>query len=153
MKAADDWSPFEGQAEFEFAEFLYCKERMSKSNINALLKLMAKKHDTGPIFDNYDHLCGTIDATELGDAPWMRGTLQYCGEIPATDVPEWMTASYDVHYRDLRILVKNIFSDTMFKDGIDYVLYQEFGHGGKCHYENFMSGDWAYIQAVHIPLF
>jgi len=94
----DNWSPFEGQAEFELAELIYCKEKMLRSNTNSFLNLIAKKHDANPIFDNYDHLCGTIDAMELGDGPWERATLQYRRKLPATNVPEWMTESYEVYY-------------------------------------------------------
>jgi len=61
-----------------------------------------------------------------------------------------MTESCEVYYRDPRIAVQNILSDTTFKDGINYVPYQEFGHGGEHRYENFMSGDWAFQQAVRI---
>lgn len=77
--------------------------------------------------DNHDHICGTIDATELGDALWQGATFKYHEELPATDFTEWiwMTASYEVYYRDLRVIVKNILCNTTFKR-LDYVLYQFF---------------------------
>jgi hypothetical protein len=121
---------------------------MSKSNTNHLLKLTAEWRGATSIFDSHDDMCGKIDATELGDAPWQNATLQYREELPDRDVPEWMTASYDLYYRDSHVVVKNILSNTTFKGGIDYVPYLEFGHRGERRYENLMSGDWAFKNAV-----
>lgn len=126
---------------------------MSKANNNLFLKLIAKWPEAASIFDSHDHMCGKIDATELGDAPWQKATLQYREELPARDVPEWMTASYDLFYRDPHIVVKNILSNTTFKGGVDYVPYQEFGHKDERRYENLMSGDWAYKNAVRSLFF
>jgi Plavaka transposase len=153
MKAMDDWFPFQSRTEFEFAELVYCKEKMSKANTNLFLELIAKWPEAASLFDSHDDMCGKIDATELGDAPWQKATLQYREDVPARDVPEWMTASYDLYYRDPHIVVKNILSNTTFKGGIDCVPYQEFGHKDERRYENLMSGDWAYRNAVRSLFF
>jgi hypothetical protein len=36
----------------------------------------------------------TIDETPLGDIPWGSFTLQYNGEKPTDDVPQWMDVTF-----------------------------------------------------------
>lgn len=59
-----------------------------------------------------------------------------------------MTALYEIYYRDPREVIKNMIADKTFKNAFDYVPYQEFDEDGFRRYENLMSGDWAFLQAV-----
>jgi hypothetical protein len=152
-KAVDDWSPFESQVHFQMAEFLYCRARMSAANTDTLMELVAKLRDGEFLFNDHSDLCGAIDASDLGDVPWRRTSLQYQGNIPDNQIPEWMTAVYEVHYRDPRDVIKNMIADASFKRAFDYVPFQEFDEDGDRRYENLMSGDWAFRQAVCFVLY
>ncbi|KAI0352549.1 hypothetical protein OH77DRAFT_1408881 [Trametes cingulata] len=93
----------------------------------------------------------TIDSTPLGDVRWQCFTMQY----PAANIPEprsgapsWMTDSHEVWYRDVRSIVRQMLDNPDFKGRIDYAPVREFGLDGSRRLENFMSGDWAWKQAV-----
>ncbi|KAG1809306.1 uncharacterized protein BJ212DRAFT_1448759 [Suillus subaureus] len=82
---------------------------------------LVKHHDTPPFADHKD-LHNVIDATQLGDV-----------------VPPWMDKEFEVWYRDPHAMAHNILANPTYKDKIDYVPFY------------FMSGDWAWQQAVHPP--
>ena len=121
---------------------------MSATNIDAMMAMIAEDREGEFIFRDHRDLYDTIDASDLGDAPWQMKVFQYNGEIPDDQVPEWMSAQYEVYFRDPRDSIKNMIADTTFKHGFDYVPYQEFDEDGDRRYENLMSRDWAFQQAV-----
>jgi hypothetical protein len=90
----------------------------------------------------------TIDATSLGDIPWQTFSLLYNGAKPAGDIPSWMKAEYDVYFRDPRTLVHNLLSNPDFKSDFDYAPFQERTNNGVHRFRDFMSGNWAWGQAV-----
>ena len=93
--------PFRNRVEFEAAEFLFCKDQMSASHIDALLDLWAatlEKHNDHPPFANHRDLYQTIDSIPLGDVPWQSFAVKFCGDKPDVNVPPWMNGSYDVWY-------------------------------------------------------
>ena len=145
-KAADDWRPFDSQDHFEMAEFLYCQARMSAGNTDTLMKLLARIDRY--LFKNHTEMCETIDATELGGVSWQRSTLRYQGAVPVDEPPQWMSTEYEIFYRDPHKVLKNMLADPTFEHGFDYAPYQEFDNGGDRVYENVMSSDWAFRQAV-----
>jgi Plavaka transposase len=147
-KTADDWRPFDSQDHFEIAEFLYCKARMSAGNTDTLMKLLARMQRDQNLFKNHDEMCETIDATELGGVPWQRSTLRYQCAVPVDDPPQWMSTEYEIFYRDPHKVLKNMLADPTFEHGFDYAPYQKFDNSGDRIYENVMSGDWAFRQAV-----
>lgn len=153
LKAVDDWSPFESEYHFRLAELLYCKARMSVGNTNELMTIVASPQDGEIFFKSHKDLCSTIDASELGDVPWETSTFRYQGEVPDDEVIEWMTTVYEIYYRNPRAVIKNMIANTTFKDAFDYVPYQEFDDDGYRRYQNFMSGDWAFHQAVWFFLY
>lgn len=114
------------------------------------MKMVATLRDGHPLFRNHKDICNTIDATDLGDIPWEQATLWYQGDLPPTKVPEWMTTEYEIYFQDPSKVVKSIIADPMFNGAFDYVPYQEFNQNGDQQYENLMSGDWAYQQAVRL---
>ena len=59
-----------------------------------------------------------------------------------------MNQTYDVWYRDPCAVIKNIFSNVDFDGEIDYVPYRDFLEDDSRRYKDFMSGDWAWEQAV-----
>ena len=153
LKDVDDWSPFKSQVNFEMAEFLYCRVCMSGADIDTLMTMIAVLRDGEHLFKDHSDLYNTIDASDLGGVSWQRSTLQYQGKIPNDQVPKWMTALYEIYYRDPHDVVKNMIADKTFKDAFDYVPYQEFDEDGDRRYEHLMSGDWAFGQAVCFALY
>lgn len=151
-----DWTPYRNRVEFETAELLYCKTEMSATNIDTLLDLWgATLYQSGgsPPFANHSDLYNTIDSTLLGGVPWQNFSIVYQGTRPQGEgvvVPEWMTSSYEVWFRDPHVLIKNILANPDYNDHVDYAPIREFGSSGSRQYHNFMSGDWAWKQAVRI---
>jgi Plavaka transposase len=126
---------------------------MSAGDINFLLTLWAASlavHNDKPPFSKATKLYGTIDSTPLGDVTWESFALQYNGPQPVGNTPSWMQAEYDVWFRDPHTLVQNLLSNPDFKSGFDYVPYQEHTTDGVHRFRDFMSGNWAWNQAVGI---
>lgn len=123
---------------------------MSGGNINMLLNFWAVSllpHGEGPPFRNHIELYDTIDATTLGDTPWQSFKLHYTGQCPDGPVPSWMKADYDIWYRDPRMLIHNLISNPDFEGEFHYTPFHEYVDG-KHRFQDFMSGDWAWKQAV-----
>ena len=59
-----------------------------------------------------------------------------------------MKEEYKVHYRDARDVVLSIVSNPEFADAIDFGPFQERDEDGQRQLGDFMSGDWAWRQAV-----
>ena len=98
-------------------------------------------------FTTHKDLYQTIDVTKLGDAMWNHFNLNFQGE---KDNPPllWQTEEFTVWFRDPQTILHNLLSNPDFKNGFDYTPFQE--HNKDNHqYENFMSGNWCWRQAVH----
>jgi hypothetical protein len=150
-KSGDDWTPFTSRVGFELAEILYTKAPLSNNTIDKLLSLwsatLVPHDDAAPIVD-HDDLHSTIDAIKLGNIPWQTYTAKYNGLRPEDGpTPEWMTAEYQLCYRDPRKVIHRILANPDLADGIDYVPYRDF-KDGKREYSDFMSGNWAWKQCV-----
>lgn len=149
----DDWSPFCNRTEFETAEFLYSRTQMSTPNINTLLDLWAAsllKHGNMPPFADHKDLYKTIDNILIGGVNWQSFKIQYSREKPdVLDVPSWMNQQFDVGYRDPREVVCNILTNPDYVNDFDYHPFHEYSvNKDECCYQDFMSGDWAWQQAV-----
>ena len=141
------------RAGFELAKILYTAAPLSNSIIDRLLSIwsatLIPHHDSPPIADHHDlHL--TINAIELGHVPWKSYTVKYNGLRPENGpTPEWMTTEYQLWYRNPREIIHHILANPELVDGIDCVPYREFENNNR-RYSDFMSGDWAWRQCVHI---
>jgi len=150
-KGPDDWTPYNNRLQFEVADFLFRQNQMSAGHINFLLGLWAASlatHDDESPFSKARHLYNTIDLTPLGDVTWESFALLYNGRRPVQNIPSWMQAEYDVWFRDPRTLVHNLLSNPDFKSGFDYAPFQERTTVGVHRFQDFMSGNWAWKQAV-----
>lgn len=155
LREKNNYSPFKDRIQFETADFLYTRNQMSAGHIDFLSLLWAAslaKHDDSPPFGGHRPLYETIDAIPLGDVPWDSITLNYKDkEMLPDDAPSWQKADYDVWYRDPRLIVQNMLANPDFKDEFDYTPVREFlpdKDGGGLRHKNFMSGTWAWKQAV-----
>jgi Plavaka transposase len=124
---------------------------MSAGHIDDLLELWAAslaRHDDEAPFNSHRDLYETIDSTALGDVQWENFTLRYNNNLPDGEAPSWMQAEYDVWYRDPRTIIKNLLSNPDFDNEFDYSPVQEYDMEGNRRFHDFMTGDWAWKQAV-----
>jgi hypothetical protein len=147
---SDNWTPYKHRIAFELADFLYRREQMSAGNADILLELWAASlasHNESPPFSDHQDLYNTIDATPIGGVPWQSATLSYDG--PCHDRPLlWMESEYTIWFRDPHLLFRNLLENPEFAGSFDYTPYQQYDNKGKRRYEHFMSGNWAWKQAV-----
>jgi hypothetical protein len=144
------WTPYKNRIAFELADFLYRREQMSAGNIDILLELLAAMlacHNDTPPFSDHQDLYDTIDATSISGVPWKSATLSYDGPRPEQS-PPWMESDYTIWFRDPLILFKNMLQNPDFDKSFDYTPYRQYDDKGKRRYEHFMSGNWAWKQAV-----
>ncbi|KAH9163560.1 hypothetical protein EDB89DRAFT_2116421 [Lactarius sanguifluus] len=149
-RGPDDWTPYQNRAEFELADFLYRRTQISAGNINTLLDIWASTlapYGAEPPFRNHDELYDTIDLTPLGGIPWESFSVKYNEDVPDDKRVSWMDAEYEAWFRDPQQLVLNIISSPDFKDAFDYAPFHEYDKDLNHRFHNFMSGDWAWIQA------
>ena len=152
----NDWKPYRDCIQFEVTDFLYCHNQMSASDINFIMGLWAASlgpHNDSPPFENAKDMHNTIDSMPLGNIPWQSFTLNYNGPPPENlgpdgKAPPWMTADYNIWFWDPSLLVQELITNPEFKGQFDFVPYQEYSADDQHRFENFMSGDWAWKQAV-----
>jgi hypothetical protein len=130
---------------------------MSAGDINTLLDLWAatllKSGDKPPFADCRD-LYKTIDSTPIGDVKWESFSVQYTGEKPQCNTPPWMVESYNVWYRNPHEVIRNMLANPDYATEMDYRPYREYStDDDERQWQDFMSGDWAWNQAVWFPLY
>lgn len=149
-----DWASFETRVRFKLAEELYLNNEASASSIDRILNIWAAHCATfgkdAPFRDHQD-VYSAIDSSPLGGMPWQSINISYDGDVPATDVPEWMSSKHEVWFRDLQKVVHEMISNPDFKKELDYAPYREF-RNGKRQWSDFMSGNWSWRQAVRSSL-
>jgi len=149
----EDWTPYKSRLQFETAEFLFTRDQMSAGHIDTLLNLWAAsllEHSDEPPFSNHTELYDAIDSTPLGDVPWEVFNLKYDRVLPENEVPAWMTSEYDVWFRDPHSIIRNLLSNPDFDGEFNYTPYQEYDAPGNHRFQDFMSGNWAWKQAVRV---
>jgi Plavaka transposase len=148
-----DWTPFISRTQFETAEFLFKRAKVLGGNIDELMTLWAADvapSEREPPFYNHADLYSAIDAIPVGGVPWQSFGVSYTGLRPENDAPLWMEQTYEVHFRDPRKLFLNMLANPTFAEDFDYTPMRIFDINGSRRYEHFMSGDWAWKQAVGI---
>ena len=146
----NDFSPFQDRVSFGLADLLYRRDQMSAGNINELLELWAATlpEDQDPPFVNKQDLYDTIDNIEIGDAPWKSFSVSFNGDLHEGDTTSWKHATYDVWYRDPRTVLHNQLKSRDFASEMDFAPKEVRDENDKRRYTDFMSGDWAWRQAV-----
>ncbi|PSS36826.1 hypothetical protein PHLCEN_2v1328 [Hermanssonia centrifuga] len=144
-----DWTPYAARIQFDTAKFLYQRTQMSQGNVDLLMDLWAAsllRFGGEPPFANVKHMHELIDSTPLGDAPWTTMEASYTGELPANP-PSWMTAKYELCFRDPRVCARNMLANLDFAKEFDTTPYREYDGRMVRQYCNLLSGDWAWEQA------
>lgn len=148
--ASDDFSPFHDRLQFEFADFFYRKAKMSASKIDEGLQLIAAAlppSEEPPLAD-HNHCYELIDDIKIGGIPWKTFTGSYNGTLPDGEVPSWMTRGYDVWFRCPREIAHDMIGNPDFAQEMDYAPKRVYEEGRMREYQDFMSGNWAWGQAV-----
>ncbi|KAJ7701665.1 hypothetical protein B0H14DRAFT_3649620 [Mycena olivaceomarginata] len=127
-RAKDYYSPFDGRAEFEFAELFYTHEEMAQSRVDRLAQLLA--------------------ALYPGQDP-PSFSVQYLGPLPEGEVPEWMTQKYEVWFRSPLGIFEKQLANPDFKDEIDWAPKRIF-KDGKRQFVDLFSGNWVWKEADKI---
>lgn len=126
---------------------------MSAGNIKTLMDLWAATllpYDNILPFANHTDLYNTIDSISLGDVPWQNFSIKYNAEMLPSDgpIPPWKTSTYEVWFHDPHADIKNLIGNPDYKGHFDTAPIHEFNKDGDHEYQNFMSGDWAWEEAV-----
>jgi hypothetical protein len=104
MKDRTDWTPFNNRLEFEAAEFLFKRAKMSAANIDILCTLWAAslyEFDADPPFSGHCDLYSSINAIPVGGVPWQSAAFIYDGPRPdSVEIPKWMENEYEIWFRD-----------------------------------------------------
>ncbi|KAF9489865.1 hypothetical protein BDN71DRAFT_1400860 [Pleurotus eryngii] len=145
------FDPFTSCADFEFAEFLYKNVEMSGGNLDKLSEILAALYPgQEPPFENHKDLYATIDSVEHGASRWKSFSVSYNGEIDlGSTPPSWMTATYEVWYRDPLAIMEKQLANPDFCGKIDYGPKLVHDNGTR-QYTDFMSGNWAWREANKI---
>lgn len=102
--------------------------------------------DSG-FFDGPEDFFKTIDSIEYGDSPWESFTVRYTGHVD-NNSPPWKRHTYTVHARNTLSVVRNMLKSADFKNSFDYSPLKEFIGPNRRRWSNFMSGHWAWKEAV-----
>jgi hypothetical protein len=156
--ANDDYFPYSCRAEFELADFLFRKDHMGGKKISELMDIWVAyqqfkgaETEPEPPFANAQDLYNAIDSTEIGAVPWQAFSVHFDGEVandPDSEVPQWKTRLYEVWFRDPLLIAEAQIGNKAFGDEMDYGPKREFSRAGRRQYSDFMSGNWAWQQAV-----
>ena len=116
--------------------------------INARNVLRGSSEDSGFFSDSAD-LLNTIDSIEYGDSPWGSFTIRYTGPL-TDDAPQWKREPYVVYTRNTLTVLRHMLQSSDFKNSFDYTPYKEYTGPSQRRWSNFMSGHWAWTQAVRL---
>ena len=107
----------------------------------------------GPPFASAQDLYNTIDSTEIGGVLWQAFSVNFNDDaMEDTPLPRWKTKSYEVWFRDPLKIAEAQIANKDFGHEMDYALKRMFSRAGRRQYSDFMSGNWAWQQAVrYIP--
>lgn len=130
------------------ADLTFRRGKLSNGVVDDLLHLWAANNpEKRPPFANSKDLDNTIDAIKEGSAPWQSFTVGYHGEVPDDDPPGWMSEEFVVWHRDPRTVIHNMLANPEFAKDFAYSPYRQFD-GDSRRWSHFMSGNWAWRQAV-----
>ena len=124
---------------------------MLAGQINNLLDIVAAMNLAAggeTPFTTHKDLYSTTDTTILGDAHWDHFNLNYQGETNKNS-PSWQTEDFMVWFCNPLTVLHNLLSNCDFEEAFNYSPFQEHDNNHHHWYENFMSRNWCWKQAVH----
>ena len=124
---------------------------MSTSKVNTLLDLWASSlypHGASPPFTDHRHMLNTIDLMTVGDVWWQSLSVRYTGEIPEIDPRLGCHKNTTSGFETLVLLCIKYLLILVLRM-VDLCPFQEYTTDDQIQqYKDFMSGDWAWDQAV-----
>lgn len=150
VQEEQNFEPFFSATEFEIADFVYAKAELSAGRIDELAQLLAQRYpDQLPPFANHQELYALIDSIKEGDVPWDSFSVTFNSDRPTstTPLPPWAYQQYEVWFRDPLHVMESQLANPDFKEKIDYAPKRVF-RKGKRQYQDLLSGNWAWKQAV-----
>lgn len=147
----NEWTNDE-KRQFKSADFTYRKASLSGPLIDELLDLWEEslnEHGASAPFSSHADLYAYIDSIRHGDAPWHCLLARWTGPIEE-NAPSWQRREYPVLYRDTDVVCTNMLNNPTFAGGFDTVPYVEVDTDNKRQWSDFMSGNFAYNQAVRL---
>ena len=92
----------------------------------------------------------TIDSITVSGVGWTTYQLFYDGPQPSGMVPRWMQEPYELNVRNILSVFEEQLASKEFDGQFEYSPYEEYDEKGSRVYSNFMSGSWAFCEAVCI---
>ncbi len=154
-----DYYPFANRRGFELADLLYRRNQAPAQDIKDLLQIWAadlqdSPDGRSPPFADPNDLYDTIDLSKLGSVPWEPFSVEYDGKLPKDRPPEpWMVEKFNVWFRDPRAVLHQQLANQDFAKEMDFTPKRVTDKHGRCRYQDFMSGNWAWRQAVCLVSF
>jgi hypothetical protein len=160
-RAHGDYFPYSSRSEFELADFLFRKDQMAGKKVSELMDIWAAHYQglTGaqgdsdseldPPFASAQDLYNKIDSTDIGATPWQAFSVQFDANAEeGAGLPSWKTKLYEVWFRDPLKIAEGHIGNKDFAREMDYSPKRVFSRAGRRQYSDFMSGNWAWDQAV-----
>jgi hypothetical protein len=98
-------------------------------------------------------LYNIIDSVQVGDIGWECFGVKYSGNRLDHLVP-WMQDVYDIWMSDPDSAISQIIGSADYTNLMDFVPYREYDAAtNTCHWKDFMSGDWAWEEAVGLSVY
>jgi len=96
-------------------------------------------------------LYSTLDAINLDQISWQSFSLAFKPKDEDSMAEPWKLKDYDVWYRDPHEVLKSQLSNRDFANEMDFAPKIVIDREKRTRrYQDFMSGEWAWEQAVHI---
>jgi hypothetical protein len=151
-----DYALYSSLESFKLADLLFQRNQMLQHQIDDLMQIWACTLPVGhdPPFSGAADMYNTIDSTELGNIPWRSFTISYHAKDGEDCEASWKLKSFNVWFRDPHEVVKSQLARRDFADKMDFAPKEITKSDTNVrHYQNFMSGQWAWEQAVWFKLF
>ena len=149
----DDFSPFQSREAYELADLLYRRNEMPEHQIDDLLQIWARTLplEADTLFTSARDLYSTLDAIHLAEVRWQSFSLSYKPQDGEDISAPWKSKEYDVWFRDPREVLKGQLSNRDFENEMDFAPKMVIDREKRTRrYQDFMSGEWAWEQAVRI---
>ena len=132
------------------SDLLFHKAAMSQGHIKVLMEiwtLSMMETDGGPPFDSYRQMYEAIDEIKVGSTPWECFKTEIDNNLP-DDAPNWCRESYHIWYHNPDTVITNMLDNPNFADAFNTCPYIAMGSDGKQHWNDVMSGNYAWCHAV-----
>lgn len=155
---SNPWNPFMDRIAFKFADYHFTELQSSEAQINQALdhwlaSIQLAGGDTSKFpWRSAREMYATIDSIKEGPAPWKTVKFKYTGSLPPGIPPKWMLETYELCFRDPRIILLKQIALPDLQNHFDYAPYMQFNEKKDRVWSNLMSGSWAWEEAVRVVI-